>query len=245
MGGLAAGLASGLIAGALSGLATGISTGIAAAVGTWFAGVLLGRVTATPVRFEPAEQVRWSRPSLAICLRYSFIGCVTGLLNGLALAFIDTDLALVYAFCLGLAGVLTGAISSGLSSGLREERARPNEGIRRSAVHALIVGTLGGLLIGLVTASSISLGLGLHSLGTLSPGVIAVWGLTAGVAFGGAACIQHWVVRVELVREGVAPLRYVSFLEAMAERMILHRSGSGYLFVHRLLRDFLADGAKS
>ena len=35
------------------------------------------------------------------------------------------------------------------------------------------------------------------------------------------------------------PWQYESFLEAMTQRLLLRRSGSAYLFVHRLLRDHL------
>ena len=66
-------------------------------------------------------------------------------------------------------------------------------------------------------------------------------GLAVGLVFGGAACLQHYRVRASLVRARVAPWRYGRFLEAMAERVLLRRTGSGYLFVHRLFRDYLAD----
>ncbi len=66
-------------------------------------------------------------------------------------------------------------------------------------------------------------------------------GLAVGLVFGGAACLQHYRVRASLVRAKVAPRRYGQFLEAMTERLLLRRSGSAYLFVHRLFRDYLAD----
>ena len=58
--------------------------------------------------------------------------------------------------------------------------------------------------------------------------------------FGGAACLQHYTVRALLVRQGMAPWQYGSFLEAMAQRLLLRRSGGAYLFIHRLLGDYLA-----
>jgi hypothetical protein len=65
--------------------------------------------------------------------------------------------------------------------------------------------------------------------------------VVVGLVFGGDACVQHYVVRAALVREGLAPWHYGPFLEAMAERLLLRRSGGAYLFVHRLLRDYLAN----
>ena len=53
--------------------------------------------------------------------------------------------------------------------------------------------------------------------------------------------MQHYVVRALLVRAKVAPWRYDQFLDAMVQRLLLRRSGSAYLFVHRLLRDYLAE----
>ena len=43
-----------------------------------------------------------------------------------------------------------------------------------------------------------------------------------------------------MVHEGIAPWRYRSFLDAMADRLLLRQSGSAYLFIHRLLRDHCA-----
>lgn len=49
-------------------------------------------------------------------------------------------------------------------------------------------------------------------------------------------------MRVFLVRARVAPWRYDAFLEAMVQRLLLlRRSGIAYLFVNRLLRDYLAE----
>lgn len=70
-------------------------------------------------------------------------------------------------------------------------------------------------------------------------------GLAAGLTYGGAAVLQHHVVRALLARERAAPRQYGRFLEAMAERLLLRRSGSAYLFTHRLLRDYLAELAPS
>jgi hypothetical protein len=59
----------------------------------------------------------------------------------------------------------------------------------------------------------------------------------------GLRFIRHWGVRGLLVGVGVAPWRYGAFLDAMTERLLLRRSGAGYVFVHALLRDYLADQA--
>jgi len=66
-------------------------------------------------------------------------------------------------------------------------------------------------------------------------------GLAVGFIYGGGACLRHLVLRGLLVHNGNAPWRYVRFLDAAAARLFLSRNGSGYLFIHRLLRDYFAD----
>jgi hypothetical protein len=48
--------------------------------------------------------------------------------------------------------------------------------------------------------------------------------------FGGAACLQHYVVRAFLAWARVAPWAYGRFLEAMKNRYLLARIGSAYQF---------------
>jgi predicted lipid-binding transport protein (Tim44 family) len=82
-----------------------------------------------------------------------------------------------------------------------------------------------GLVLGL--AVGLVLGLGFWLFGVLD--------------FGGAACVQHVVLRVMLVRGGLMPRRYVRFLEYAAERVLLRRVGGAYEFIHPLLLDHFAD----
>jgi hypothetical protein len=147
----------------------------------------------------------------------------------------------------GLVFGLTYGLAAGLEVGLRNERTRPNEGIRQSARHALWLGLATGvaaalavgLTYGLLGVSSFENGL----IGGLYAGLLAglAVGLLVGLVVGGDACLQHYAVRARLTRMGAAPWRYGSFLDAMTERLLLRRAGSAYLFVHRLLRDHLAE----
>lgn len=66
-----------------------------------------------------------------------------------------------------------------------------------------------------------------------------VFGLIGGLYFGGEACLRHLALRGLLAYNGVAPLRYVRFLDEATERLFLRRAGSGYLFVHRMLLEYL------
>ena len=65
-------------------------------------------------------------------------------------------------------------------------------------------------------------------------------GLIIGPIYGGRACVQHYVLRIMLWRNGSAPLNYVRFLDYAAERIFLRKVGGGYIFVHRLLLEYFA-----
>jgi MFS family permease len=223
---------------------------------------LAGRMTGG---ITPAEELHWSWSGLgrrlprrvAWGLAWGLVlGLLLGLVYGLAFvlpnssagSYLDLPggievrgFAMVPAMALAMGvvfGLLFGiafGLTAGLTAELRDERTLPNEGIRRSARHALIVGLAVALIIGLAVAN-IPPGRLADALGV---GLIV--GLAVGLVFGGAACLQHYRVRASLVRARVAPWRYGRFLEAMTQRLLLRRSGSAYLFVHRLFRDYLAD----
>ena len=242
--GLAVGLGGGLSGGLWRGLAFGLSVALALGLGSGIGLALTSsRVDGQPIGVEPTEQVRWSWAALRAGLpRWLSIGLavaiVMGVLFGLA---VDPGSGLVFAGLTGLTIALVIGPLAGLTAGLRDERVMPNEGIRRSAQHAIVV----GLAAGVSAALTAGLGFGLlfRRAGALPTGLgigLAV-GATIAIGFGGAACVQHYVVRAWLVRARSAPWQYGRFLEAMTQRLLLRRSGSAYLFIHRLLRDYLAD----
>lgn len=132
---------------------------------------------------------------------------------------------LAFGLVSALMGALIGAVDFALVNGLTDERSTPNEGIRRSARHAWAYGLVFGLAVGLADGFIVGLGAG----------------LTAALSYGGLACLQHLVIRGLLVGSGLAPLRYVTFLDEAKDRLFLRRIGSGYIFVHRLLLEYFAD----
>jgi hypothetical protein len=240
---IAFGLGGGLTAGPVAALVDGLPAGLAAglAMGLGF-GLTYGLVGELSVSIEPAEQVRWSWLRLRDALPLIIVG---GLLGGVVIGLVfgmagGAPTGLAFGPVFSLAVVVLGGLTAGLVGGLRDERTLPNEGIRRSAQHALVVGLVAGLIAGLLSGIAISL------VRQASSGLFIgfAFGLTiasiAGMMFGGAAYLQHYVVRAHLVHEGIAPWKYGLFLATMAERLLLRRSGSAYLFVHRLLRDHIA-----
>ena len=88
----------------------------------------------------------------------------------------------------------------------------------------------------------------IHTLrnGRLDPELIVMQslglmlGLHLGLLFGGAAVIQHFVLRFILFCNGYIPWNYAHFLDYSVERIFLRKVGGGYMFVHRLLQEYFA-----
>jgi DNA polymerase III delta prime subunit len=69
----------------------------------------------------------------------------------------------------------------------------------------------------------------------------AIPALAVGLSCGGAAYVQHFVLRFLLWGGRAVPFNYARFLDYAAERIFLHKVGGGYIFVHRLLLEYFAD----
>ena len=92
---------------------------------------------------------------------------------------------------------------------------------------ALVVALLGGFIFGLIIPEK-------HLVLAIGCGPIL------GLMLGGLFCLNHFVLRLVLWFSRLAPLRYARFLDHAAERLFLRKVGGGYIFVHRMLRDYLA-----
>jgi transcriptional regulator with XRE-family HTH domain/GTPase SAR1 family protein len=129
----------------------------------------------------------------------------------------------------GLLGALLGAWYLGASTGVLL-------GLIINRFGWLPVGRV-SLLVGLVCALSGGLN------GGLSMGIII--GL-AGVSLSFLACqiypqVNRLLLRFVLARGGVFPWAQTQFLDECTERMLLQRVGTGYMFVHHLLLDYMAE----
>jgi hypothetical protein len=198
-------------------------------------------------KMDPAEQIRWSWPKSSVGLLVgSIFGLVIGPTYGLAYGLISGLVpAIAFGLVFALAAGLYGGLVTGLVPALVDSRVTPNEGIHRSARHALasvlITGSVFGLIFGLSFKLIFNLAHGLG--GGIRDGLVL--GLAVGLVVGGLACLQHLVLRGLLTCFGFAPLNYVRFLDEAVELLLLRRAGSGYIFNHRLLRDYFADSAFS
>jgi hypothetical protein len=61
------------------------------------------------------------------------------------------------------------------------------------------------------------------------------------ISKGGGFALEHYVIRLLLWWDGVAPLRYVRFMNEASERLFLTRRGGSYEFFHLTFRDYMAD----
>jgi hypothetical protein len=208
------------------------------------------------VQLDDVLQVSWKGLVGGLCLGLVLFTCWGMLLELIAWLFSRARLPLLswlpvftpawlgsglaVALALGVVGGLGLGLYEGLNADLDKEPTSPSEGVRRATKYGLVAGLTTGLAAGLGTglATGIAFGLATGLCAGLAVGMVAA--LVAGLICGGAASLHHYVIRTQLTRAGVAPRQYESFLEAMAERLLLRRSGSAYLFIHRLLREYLA-----
>jgi hypothetical protein len=175
------------------------------------------------------------------------LGSFVGMLTALFFMVISGDSAgLVVRLIIGLlVGLffalffgLLGALMNGLISGLPQfigsqavaKRLHPNEAVYNSGFNGLRWGLVTGLVVGLIFGPVSGLTLGLF---------------VALVLFGGLAVVQHYSLRWLLARAGILPYsfgdcRLVAFLDALCDRNLLRRVGSGWIFVHRLLLEHFA-----
>lgn len=97
------------------------------------------------------------------------------------------------------------------------------------------------ILICLVPIFELRGGLFTKLVGGLAVGFPIV--LLVGLSYGGVAYLQHYILRFLLWRGGDMPWRYVCFLDEAKDRILLHRVGGGYRFVHPLFQEYFASGA--
>jgi hypothetical protein len=205
------------------------------------AGLLIG-LSAYEEHIRPAERLSWAwteaRMRLGTGMAYGLAG---GLGAGLAFGFTYTWIVgLKTGLAFGVVASGLAVLAGGLSSHMSATRTKPNEGMRTSARNAIVVGLGGGLLVGL--AAGVVFAMAFTEAVGLSIGMAfgLPFGLIVGLKQGGGDALRHIMLRILLVRNGFAPWRYVNFLEYATERIFLRRAGSGYIFVHRMLRDYFA-----
>src|SRR5579859_1329841 len=142
---------------------------------------------------------------------------------------------------MGLVGLFN-ALFYGLSARQISEylRIRPNQGIQISRQYALRIWLTVGLIVGLTVGLIIGLFDGPFDGLTNGPIIGLIAGLFAGLFYGGAAYLQHYILRFLFWRSGAMPWHYTRFLEAACECILLQRVGGGYRFIHPRFQEFFA-----
>jgi hypothetical protein len=162
----------------------------------------------------------------------------------------ELSFAVIIALSLASIGGLLGGLTGGVSNDLLNEHSRiqPNQGMYSSARHSLLVGIIGGM-VGVGVGGALSR---VINMGVQDPDIswfLAVRyglflgpliGLVSGLRAGGIACIQHIVLRWLLHKTDCLPWNCTRFLDYASERILLHKVGGGYIFVHRLILEYFA-----
>ncbi|WP_170317036.1 helix-turn-helix domain-containing protein [Acrocarpospora corrugata] len=202
----------------------------------------------------PVEQIRWTlRPRMTIAPSQRFFA-----LGVIPLAVIGAQAVLFgYVFSLLLPGglwfaatlllVLIYGLGDNIEPSLRDKRPRPNEGTRRSARFAFLLGSANAIAVAL----TILLLFWIAAPGTppdrlwLAVGLFApLYGVLRAVRFGGMAAALHWIIRLIMVIRGGTPLRYQRFLHHAEQCILLHSTGNGFVFPHSLFQQYLNTPAR-
>lgn len=185
------------------------------------------------------ESLHWSASTVRFALICGLLlGSAVGLASGLVFGL---GIGLLYGAAVGLMiGLLL--FTRGLTGTdvEIERKIKPNQGIHRSALNALLLSCSVGLTSGIGVGLLAQIPLGER----LGAAVGLRFGLGVGVVmllfYGGHTCFMHLLLRAFLYRADLIPREYVRFLDYAAERILLRKLGGGYLFMHRLLLEHFA-----
>ena len=237
---------------------------------SWVIGLIAGFAAAKNAEIKPTERLHWSwkklDKGLIISLDYGIIigliAALTALLITLLIlkAFLGIKYSLIYTLCGGLiGGLVSGIIYMLIASDVKRPEI-PNQGIVQSAKNSILTGIFGTVFILILGITFIiwlvlflrnkeriaiffkffmSDYLGIPLLGMLIIIALGV-GIIAALMVGGKACIQHFVLRLILYRNGYIPWNYARFLDYCTECLFLQRVGGRYRFIHRLLQEHFA-----
>jgi len=75
--------------------------------------------------------------------------------------------------------------------------------------------------------------------------VALIFGLVCAMSLGGSFALKHSVLRLFFWQTGSAPFHYAAFVAQAKDLLFLRQVGGGYIFTHRLLRDYFASLAGS
>lgn len=210
-------------------------------------GLIAGVGIGTLNSIKTVERMTWSWKlffkkflgGLSVCALSG--GLPSGLIYGLQHGPMDgVQFGLFIGLLCGLLGGMVYGISRGFIDKIREDKIRPNQGIRLTLANGLFVCLMATLIIGLVS------GLFYWATGSLIVGLITGLiiglsnGLIIGLNRGLAAVIKHYSLRLVLWRSGKIPIKFIPLLDYCAKLILLKKIGGGYIFIHRMLLEYFA-----
>ncbi len=191
------------------------------------------------MRIRPVESIRPASVRRRILSLFSFVALWTFLLfdsdHGNVLGQFGTAV-----IALSLVPLLIGELIRALPGAvLHPLVVKSGDSLQRSRQNGVSIGLLTGTSFGLIVALLYFIGL-LHGDVLIDLLLALPLGLLNGLVFGGLAALQLSAL-YRLLRYGKCiPKDYVSFLNYVVERALLRKVGSGYMFIHPLLRDYFA-----
>ena len=214
--------------------------------GVYF-GLVAGVGIGTLNSVKTIESMTWSwKLFLKKFLRGFLIGALSGgplsgLIYGLKRGLNDGLLfgLFIGVLCGRLGGLING-IAGGFTDRIREDKIRPNQGIRLTLTNGLFVCLMATLIIGMIAwfiygATESLIG------GVISGLILGLSsGLIIGLNRGLAAVIKHYALRLVLWRSGKTPLMFIPFLDHCAKLILLKKVGGGYIFLNRMLLEYFA-----
>jgi Cdc6-like AAA superfamily ATPase len=238
----------------------GLSGGISGAL---IGGIIIG----LPKKILPLEQLGWSWKRAKDRFVREFLegvsyGLIFGVIFGLIFylngqKFMNWSIGGLVS---GLIGGLILGLGSGLGSSEIEQRIVSNQGIRSSLRNCLIIGLIVGLIGSAIGSVIGGLSGGLSGKLIFGPifeaihveinaqtgaqigGLVfgPIGGLISGLKYGGAACVQHFILRLMMYQKGYIPWNYAKLLDLASDRLLMKKVGGGYVFFHRMLLEHFA-----
>ncbi len=211
-----------LLAEPLLAVAWGVAEGFMYAAAARF---IFGWNYRTEVR--TVEALAWSWPHAA-----------TGAAVGLALALTAEIIeSLLYGYNGASRTVATlmlaGFVLGGLRGRAAETKSRPNQGVwlslRNAFVAALVFSVTLAALAWFIRDPVYAWQIGLLSA------------VIAAAMMGGSVFIKHFLLRGLLRYKGLVPWRFARFLDHASQQVLMRKVGNGYIFIHSLVQDYLAD----
>ena len=192
-----------------------------------------------PMSIQLVETFKWSfNNAISGMISGLFLGMISGLFLGMISGlFYGMRSGLIGGLIFGLVWGLTLGLIFGLSFGMSfseiDIKARPNQGIYKSASNALLITGIFGL----------SFWLFFGMMGGTAWGRIVgmMGGIIGGMTCGGITCIQHLSLRLILYKNRTIPWNYARFLNYCTELLFLQCVGGRYRFIHKLLQDYFTE----